>query len=341
MNEHINPAKIMQIGMGFWPSKVLLAAVDFDLFTLLSGHPKDAHEIKEALGLHDRSLYDFLDTLTAFGFLHREGLLETARYSNAPDVEVFLVQGKPTYIGGMLNMANHRLYKFWGSLEEGLKTGEPQNEAKDNPESFFETLYADHDRLEEFLKAMGSIQMANFMALSKKFDFSGYSTLCDMGGAGGFLSILVAGNNPNMTCTTFDLPAVEPIANKNIISQGLQDRVEVRSGDFFKDQFPSADVITMGNILHDWNEEEKLFLMKKANDSLNNGGAFIAIENVIDDDRKENSFGLMMSLNMLIETPGGFDYTFKQFNDWSVETGYRRTEILQLAGPASALIAYK
>jgi tRNA A58 N-methylase Trm61 len=141
---------------------------------------------------------------------------------------------------------------------------------------------------------------------AREFDFSPYKSLCDMGGAGGILSILIAQHNPNMSCISFDLPQVEPIANRNILERNLQERVKTKSGDFFKDQFPAADVITMGNILHDWDEEEKLFLIRKVYAALNDGGAFIVIENVIDDERKENAFGLLISLNMLIETPGGF-----------------------------------
>lgn len=337
----VDPSRLYQVGLGFWPSKILLAAIEFDLFTLLSGGAKDAHEIQIAIGLHDRSLYDFLDALTALGFLKRTGIKETARYSNAEDVEKFLVNGKPEYLGGLMRMANHRLYKFWGSLEKALLTGKPQNEIKTTGKPLFQALYEDHDALEEFMNAMASNQMGNFSVLAQKFDFSTYKTLCDLGGAGGFLAILVSKANPHLTCMTYDLLPVEPIANKNINAMGSNGKVVAKSGDFFKDQFPSADVITMGNILHDWGVDEKLFLMKKAYDSLPKNGVFIAIENVIDNERKQNAFGLMMSLNMLIETPEGFDYSAKDFELWAKEVGFRKTEIMPLTGPTSAAIAYK
>ena len=339
--DHVDPSRIMQIGMGFWASKILLAAVDFDIFTLLAGGAKDAHEIKKATRLHERSLYDFLDSLVALGFLKRTGVRETAKYSNAKDVDTFLVDGKKSYIGGLLKMANHRLYGFWGTLEEGLKTGKPQNEIKRTGHPLFESLYEDHKVLEEFLNAMAGIQMANFMTLANQFDFTPYKTLCDMGGAGGLLSILIARENPHMTCTSFDLLPVEPLARKNINAMSLNGNVKTKSGDFFKDQFPAVDVITMGNILHDWGLEDKMFLMRKAYDALPENGAFIAIENVIDNGRKENTFGLMMSLNMLIETPDGFDYTMSDFDTWAKEIGFRKTDLLPLAGPTSAAIAYK
>jgi hypothetical protein len=341
MTLKVNPSKIMQVGMGFWASKTLLAAVELELFTLLSNGPKDALAIKKALGLHERALFDFLDSLTALGFLQREGTRESAKYSNSLDTNTFLVKGKSAYMGGMLSMANHRLYGFWGSLEEALKTGRPQNESKNGEAPLFEAIYADHNKLVEFLSAMSSIQIGNFHALAEKFDFAPYNRICDMGGANGTLSIILAQHHPHLSCITFDLPPVEAVATEHIHTAGVADKVIARSGDFFTDQFPMAEVITMGNILHDWGEEEKLFLLKKAYDALPSEGIFIAIENIIDNERKQNAFGLMMSLNMLIETPEGFDYTAADFDHWAKEAGFTHTEILPLAGPTSAAIAYK
>jgi hypothetical protein len=301
-----------------------------------------AAEIKSHLGFQctDRNVYDYLDSLTGFGFLNREGILETARYSNSIDTDFFLDNKKPTYIGGLLEMLNNRLYGFWGNLESGLLTGHPQNEAKQG-DNLFEKLYADPDRLKEFIHAMSGIQMGSFMALAQQFDFSKAKSLVDIGGSAGLLSLMVAKHHPHMSCITWDLPAVGPIANETIRQFQLQDRVKIANGDFFKDQFPKADIITMGNILHDWNEEIKLMLMQKAYDALPEGGAFIAIEGVIDNERKQNVFGLMMSINMLIETGSGFDYTLADFSKWAKQIGFKSTTLLPLAGPTSAAIAYK
>ncbi len=337
----IDPSKIMQIGLGFWASKTLLTAINMELFTHLAKGELSGMDIQNKLGLHDRNLYDFLDTLVALGFLERNGLKETASYRNAEDANLFLDKNKLSYVGGMLEMANNRLYPFWNNLEDGLKTGKPQNETKSGGKPIFEALYSDEDKLREFLKAMGGIQMGNFMVLSHAFDFSGYTTLCDLGGAGGFLSAQVARNNPHMKCISFDLPPVAPIAAENIQKMGLMEQVSIQSGDFFKDEIPSADVITMGNVLHDWGLKDKLILMKRAYDALPEGGALIVIENIIDDERNKNAFGLLMSLNMLIETPEGFDFSLADFNQWALETGFRETSIIPLTGPTSAVIAIK
>lgn len=339
--KQITPSHIMQVGMGFWASKTLLTAVNMNLFTLLAKGELSGQEIKEKLGLHDRGLYDFLDTLVALGFLKRSGLKETSMYSNAEDTNLFLDKNKPTYIGGMLEMSNNRLYPFWNDLEEGLKTGKPQNETKTGGAPIFEALYADQQKLREFIRAMGGIQMGNFMMLSKSFDFSPYSTLCDIGGSGGHLAAQVAMNNEHMSCVTYDLPPVAPIASENIEMMGLSDRVTVQSGDFFNEDFPKADVITMGNILHDWGTQDKNMLIKKAYDALPKGGALVVIENIIDDNRSENAFGLMMSLNMNIETPEGFDFSAADFDGWAKKCGFTQTSVMPLTGPSSAVIAIK
>jgi len=338
------PEHIMQIGLGFWPSKTLLAAVNLKLFTFLAEKGKaTGQDIKKQLGLGctDRHLYDFLDTLTSFNFLQREGIMDTAAYSNSMDTDFFLDKSKPSYVGGILEMANNRLYPFWGDLENGLMTGKPQNETKHGTTNMFGTLYESPERLREFVHAMGGIQMGNFMAFAQNFDFNNYKTLTDAGGAGAMLSLMVAKHQPHMQCTSFDLPPVNAVAKENIARFGLTERVKTFDGDFFSNAIPSADIVVMGNILHDWDEEKKLELMNKAYEALPEGGAFVAIENVIDNDRRQNAFGLMMSLNMLIETGSGFDYTYNDFTGWAKATGFKSTSLMPLMGPSSAAIAIK
>lgn len=338
------PDNIMQTGMGFWASKILLAAVQFKLFTMLADKGKmTGAQVKAHLALHcsDRHVFDFLDALTSLGFLQREGLLYKASYSNSIQADVYLDKKKPSYIGGLLEMANHRLYRYWGDLELALKTGQPQNEIKDGADHPFKELYKSPEKLEEFITAMSGAQMGNFMAFAEKFDFSKYKTLVDAGGSGAMLSIMVAKHQHHMQCTSFDLPPVEPVAQANIRKFHLNGKVSTVSGDFFSDPIPDADVVVMGNVLHDWDEEKKLYLMRKAYAALPGNGAFVAIENVIDDDRKDNVFGLMMSLNMLIETGKGFDYTYTDFKKWAKIAGFQSCTLLPLTGTSSATVAYK
>lgn len=342
MSAPVDPGHIMQTATAFWASKTLLTAVEFDLFSTLGDRSMTADELGSTLGIHPRGRYDFFDALVALGFLTRDGDGPEGRYGNTPATAAFLDRSSEAYIGGLPEMLNRRLYGFWNDLGEALRTGQPQNELKSGGGSTFEALYADPDRLENFLDAMTGFQAGNFHALATAFDFSRYTTLTDAGGALALLSRIVATHHPHMTFCSFDLPPVAPHAQKQVDQAGLSDRIEIVAGDFLADDLPKADVVTMGNILHDWDLETKKLLIRKAYDALPEGGAFIAIENVIDDARRENAFGLLMSLNMLIEFgEKGFDYTGADFRSWCSEVGFTEFDLIPLTGPTSAAIAYK
>ncbi|HKF61049.1 MAG TPA: methyltransferase [Dongiaceae bacterium] len=341
MKPELNPSHIMMIGMGFFASKTLLSAVELGLFTELARRPMTGAEIARSLALHPRAVPDFPDALVALGFLDRSGEGAQASYRNTPETALFLDRNGEHYVGGILEMANARLFGFWADLTEALRTGAPQNETKHSGEPMFAKLYEVPERLEQFMNAMSGASASNFRMFAEKFDFSRYKTLCDVGGATGQLSCMVAAAHRHMRCTSLDLPNVVPIAQRRIEAAGLEDRVTAIGGDFFTDPLPEAEVITMGMILHDWNLEKKKLLIRKAFDALPEGGAFVAIEALIDDARRQNAFGLLMSLNMLIEFGEAFDYTGADFASWCREAGFRRFEVIPLAGPSSAAIAYK
>ena len=330
------PERIMQLGLGFWGSKTLLSAIELGLFTELAKGALDAKTLTERLGLHPRSAPDFLDALVALGMLKRtDGV-----YSNTAETELFLDRSKLSYVGGLLEMANTRLYPFWGSLTEALRTGQPQNEAKEGG-NLFEAIYRDPNQLREFLKAMTGLSMGANMAIARKFPFGDYQTLMDVGTAQGGLPAQAGLAHEHITGGGFDLEVVAPIFNEYIDSFGLAERFRFHPGDFFKDPLPPADVMSMGHILHDWDLEEKLQLIAKAYDVLPEGGALIIWEAIIDDDRSENAFGLLMSLNMLIETPGGFDYTGADCCSWLKDAGFRETRVEHLVGPDSMVVGIK
>jgi hypothetical protein len=326
----------MQVGMGFFASKTLLSAVEMEVFTELAKHPEDLETLTGRLGLHPRSSRDFLDTLVALGFLQRENGI----YSNTPSTDVFLDKRKPSYIGGILEMANRRLYLHWNKLTIALRTGQPQGEGGAGADTF-ESLYADPARLKGFLRAMSAISHGANMTIAAKFPWAKYKTVVDAGAAQGDLLTQVALKNPHLTGTGFDLPEVGPIFEEYIEENGLSSRVKFQGGSFFTQPIPKADVVMMGHILHDWNLEEKKMLIAKAYDALPEGGAFIAYDSLIDDDRSKSAFGLLMSLNMLIETPGGFDYTGAECISWMKEAGFREARVEHLVGPDSMTVGIK
>ena len=330
------PDRIMQLGFGFWGSKTLLSAVELGLFTELANGSRDAKSLAKRLKLHPRSARDFFDALVALGLLKRIG----ARYANTAETGLFLDRAKPTYVGGILEMANARLYRFWGSLTEALQTGKPQNEVKTG-EDFFGTLYTDPQRLEGFLKAMTGLSRGTARAMAARFPWKRYRSFADIGCAQGGVAVEIVLAHQHLTGQGMDLPVVQPVFEAYTKSRRVQTRVTFHPGDFFKEPLPKADVLIMGHILHDWDLKEKMMLLCKAYAALPTGGALIVHEALIDDARKQNAFGLLMSLNMLIETHGGFDFTGADCRSWMKKAGFTRTKVEPLAGPDSMVIAIK
>lgn len=327
----------MQLGLGFWGSKALLSAVELDVFTQLAREPGTCEELQRRIGLHPRSARDFLDALVALGLLQRTGRV----YLNTPATALFLDKAKPSYLGGILEMANQRLYRFWEGLTEALQTGLPQNEAKHGERQLFDAVYAEPARLRQFLGAMTGISRNANLAIASDFPWSKYRSFVDVGTAQGDLAVQVARAHPHLTGIGFDLPVVGPVFSGYAEQQGVADRVSFISGDFFRQPLPKADVIMMGHILHDWDLAQKRQLVRAAYDALPAGGAFIVYDALIDDDRRQNSFGLLMSLNMLIETPGGFDYTGADAMAWMREAGFSETYVQHLVGPDAMVVGIK
>lgn len=332
-----SPDHILQTGLAFWASKTLMSAVEMEVFTELARGPETLQALTGRLGLYPRAARDFLDALVALGFLEREN----DQYRNTAATDIFLDKHKPSYIGGMIEMANQRLYGHWGHLTTALRTGKHQNEAAHGEPDIFGALYSDPGRLKTFLHAMTGISRGANLAIATRFPWSKYNTVADCGTAQGDLIVQVALKNPHVHGIGFDLPEVAPIFEEYVEQNDLSSRLRFQSGSFFTDPLPKVDVIMMGHILHDWNLDEKKMLIRKAYEALPPGGAYIVYDSIIDDERCKNAFGLLMSLNMLIESPGGFDYTGADCMGWMKEAGFRETRVEPLVGPESMVIAIK
>jgi len=337
VNQPLTPERILQTGLAFWASKTLLSAIELGVFTELAQGAQPHDALASRLGLHARASRDFLDTLVALGFLQRDGV----RYGNTAETDLFLDRTKPSYVGGMLEMANHRLYPFWAHLTTALRTGLPQNELRTGDPGLFEVLYADPARLREFLAAMTGISHGANLTIARALPWTDYHTFVDVGTAQGDLAVQIALANPHLRGVGFDLPAVAPVFEAYAAALGVAERVTFQPGDFFAQDLPKADVVLMGHILHDWDLPTKRMLVRKAFEALPAGGAFVVYDAIIDDDRSKNAFGLMMSLNMLIETPGGFDYTGADCAAWMTEAGFSSTRVEHLVGPDSMVVGIK
>jgi O-methyltransferase domain/Dimerisation domain len=334
-NEQTTPDAIMQLGLAFWGSKALLSAVELGLFTTLAQGPLTGETLTAKLGLHPRGTTDWLDALVSLGMLERV----VDEYANTAATGLFLDRAKPSYVGGILEMANALLYHSWGSLTEALRTGRPQNQAKAGQD--FLAMYQDEGRLRQFLQAMTGLSLGAALAIAEKFPWDRYHTVIDIGAAEGCVPVQLAMQHRHLAGGGFDLPATGQFFDDYVASHGLADRLRFYPGDFFADPLPGADVLVMGHILHDWSLEEKLILLRKAYQALPDGGALIVYDAVIDDDRRTNTFALLMSVNMLIETQQGCDYTGADCRSWMADAGFRDSYIEPLAGPDSMVVGIK
>ncbi|MEV4434645.1 methyltransferase [Streptomyces sp. NPDC049585] len=331
---------LMEIATGFMASKVLLVATRTGLFTELAGGPLSAEELRTRLGLHPRAARDYFDTLVALGALERTD----GRYANTPAAARHLVRGTPDYLGGLLEMSDARMYDLWGRLETALRTGEAQNEVVaegDDEEGIYATLYDDPDRLDAFQQAMSGLSLRSARALAEAFDWAPVRTVADIGCADGTVLTHLLRRHPHLRGTGFELPAVEPGFRRRLAQAALDDRLSFRAGDFFTDPLPTADVLVLGHILSNWALPRVRTLLTKAHEALPEGGTLIIYETLIDDDRSRNVPGFLMSLTMLLETPGGFEYTAAECRGWLAETGFRESRAQHLAGPESMVIAVK
>ena len=326
-SEAIQADRLFEIGSAYRRAKVLLSAVELDVFSALAAGPLDATALATHIDVNQRAAIDFFDALVAMGLLTRDA---DGKYQNAEESDCYLDKAKPTYLGASFNQYNHREYAMWGSLTNSLRSGQPA--AQTNGQDHFESLYDDPVRFRTFVTAMTSGSMLAARAIAERFSWEKYKTLCDVGTAQGCLPVQVAVRHQHISAIGFDLPALRPAFEHYACEAGVAERLSFRAGDFFKDALPAADVIVFGRVLHNWDLATKQMLLAKAYQALPEGGAVIVYDMLIDDDRRSNANGLLSSLNMLLWTAGGFGYTGSDCFGWMHSAGFQPDEHSAIVG---------
>ena len=332
----IQPDRVFELGYAFRKAKVLLSAVELGLFTALAEGPLDCDALRDRIGIDRRGARDFFDALVAIGLLERD---DVGRYGNTPEAQCYLDARKPSYIGGDLAHLNERMYPSWSGLTAALRTGKPQNGLAGS--DYFTTLYANRTALNAFVRGMTGGSLLAAQAIAAKFPWRDYATVIDIGTAEGCLPVEIARAHDHICGGGFDLPQVRPHFEGYVRKRGLSERLSFHAGDFLSAPLPSADVLVMGRVLHNWDLATKKMLLAKAYAALPGGGALIVYERLIDDDRRANSAGLLASLHMLIVTAGGFDFTAADCISWMRETGFQRICVESLALGLSMIVATK
>ena len=328
------PRHIFDAAYGFWRSKALFAAIEIDLFSVLADEPLGVETLAIRTGVHNRAARDFFDSLVALNILERD---EAGRYRNTTESDRYLVRQRPTYIGGLLKHLSRRHYNNWNLLTRALATGEPQSTLGT---ASYAGLYADGGAQELFLEGMTAGSLLAAQALAQAFPWSKYKTFIDIGTAEGCVPVEIARVHAHLSGGGFDLPPVKPVFASYIRRQGMSDRLSFYPGDFFVDPLPMADVLVMGRILHNWDPPVRAMLLEKAYRAIAPSGALIIYDPLIDEERRQ-PHGLLSSLNMLIETRAGSEYTAAECRSWLAEAGFENISSAPLADVHKAVFGYK
>jgi cyclopropane fatty-acyl-phospholipid synthase-like methyltransferase len=201
--------------------------------------------------------------------------------------------------------------------------------------------YEDPARMKLYLGAMTGLSMAANQAIAREFPWANYRSFSDIGTAQGGLAVQVALAHPHVVGIGVDFAPVRPAFQEYIPSFGLDQRLRFEGADYRTDPLPAVDVSVMGHILHNEDRDGKRELIAKAYATLPPDGVLLVHEALIDDERRVNTFGLLLSLHMLVATPGGFDYTGAECCRWMREAGFRETSVKHLVGPDSMVLARK
>ncbi|KOV88133.1 methyltransferase [Streptomyces sp. NRRL WC-3618] len=315
------PAGIIRLGNMFCDAKALLTAVELRLFTVLHEKgPATEEEIRAALELHGRGLSDFLSLLTALGLLEREN----GTYRNSTGADTYLVHGTKSYVGGFLERSNRNLYPAWGRLSEGLRTGKPQSG------SDFETVTQNQHILRQFVGMMDALTHVVGPELAQKYDWSGHTSVLDVGGARGNLCSIIVKHHPHLTGNVFDLPPMEPLFDERVAEDGLTGQITFHGGSFFNDPLPHADVVVLGHVLHDWDKEQRAALIAKAYDAVNPGGTLLMYDRMLEDESTHIE-NLVISLDMLLVTDGGEEYPTSEAVAVAKQVGFASVEVSTLS----------
>lgn len=328
--EDQGPSVVFEIGTAFCTAKCLLTALELSLFTVLGDGELTAEELRVKLDLHPRGARDFFNVLAGLGLLENNG----GRYRNSPLADRHLVRSNDGYVGGFLERANHMLYPAWGRFGEMLRTGKPTAEAD------YLEMIKEPNRLRSFLGMMDALTSLIVPDLAKAVDWTAYRTVVDVGGARGNLSGGLVKAHPHLAGTVFDLPEMRSPFDEHMSALGLEGRVTFQPGDFFTDPIPSADVVVIGHVLHDWSPDECRSLVRKAFDAVRPGGKIVVYDRMVDEQGTDLT-NLIISLDMMLTTPGGAEYTPAEYQSWLTEAGFSATEAAPLGENDTVVIGHK
>ncbi len=310
---------------GFMESRVLLTALELDLFTAV-GNGSTAEQAAKKAGSNPRATAMLMNALAAMGLLGKQG--ETFR--NAPAAGRYFAAGSKDYARPGLLHAAH-LWRSWSTLTECVRAGTAvaRQESRGPVE----------DWTQAFIAAMHRNAGERAPLVVRTVGVERVERMVDVGGGSGAYSIAFAKANSKLHSEILDLPEVLSIAQGHIREGGLEARISTRPGDLRRDAFGGGhQLVFISAICHMLNETENLDLMKRSFQALSSGGRVVVQDFILEPDRTAPRFAALFALNMLVGTRGGSSYTEEEYAGWLREAGFSAIERVRLPGPTGLMI---
>ncbi len=312
-NRYLKPEEIRQLANSFQQSRILLTAVELDIFSVLDKKMLTPIEVASVIKTDSRATDRLMNALVALGFLRKVH----GKFYNAENASQYLVKGKPEFMGGLYHSLG--LWHTWSSLTESVKVGTSAAERRPSPSGI--------DWSEAFIAAMHYRGVKEAMILAMLLNLTNVKRMLDVGGGSGTFSMEIVKANPQMTAVVFDLPHILPITKKYVEAENMMDKIELKAGSFLTDDFGNGyDLILLSAIVHMNSYEQNKELIKKCSDSLNPGGQIIIKDWVMKEERTEPEGGTYFALNMLVGTMSGDTFTEKEMREWFSYAGISNVE---------------
>jgi (2Fe-2S) ferredoxin/predicted O-methyltransferase YrrM len=319
------PEDLDNLIRGYWPSRVMLTALDLDLFTAV-GDDASAEVVAGRLKTDPRATEMLLNAVASLKLLRKTD----GKFQNtAASARFFTQTSKDNARGGLLHMAN--IWHNWSNLTECVRRGTSIKTAK-----------ADGDWTRNFIAAMDRIASERAQHLLKALGSEGIRNILDLGGGSGAYSIAFTRAIPGAQAEILDIQDVVPLTQDYVRKAGLSERIKVRAGDMLSDDFGrNRDIVFLNAICHMFSEEQNRGLFRRAYQSLGANGRLVVQDFILESDKTSPQFAALFALNMLVGTEAGNSYSEPEYAGWLYAAGFSEVTRVRLPGPSDLMVATK
>lgn len=325
-DEFLKPENIKDLANSFQTSRIILTAVELNIFSVLDKHMLPSAEVAKKINANERATDRLMNALVAIGFLRKIH----GKFYNTESASQYLVKDKPEFMGGLFH--SNELWKRWSTLTRAVKNGTAvydENDASDNS-------------LEYFIEAMHYRAVKEAKIISLMIDLNGVNKMLDIGGGSGAFSMQFIEKNPGICAVVFDLQDIIPITKKYVDSFKYKDKINYITGDYLQDDFGAGyDMIFLSAIVHINSLEDNKQLIKKCYEALNPGGQIIIKDWIMNEERTQPAGGALFALNMLVGTESGDTYTENEMRDWLLSAGIKKIEKKETSFGSALIIGIK